>query len=624
MDLLPVEIVPDWNRDGMINNEDRGKVSEENPWRFWRNSDDDSGTEGGDDIQGADAPDYQDSLVDGVRDLVDFFPVHFDLKAVLEALPETEYQYFLKHESQSTTLGGAVPVPSFNVLWYLEADLEADPTGGNGVGSYLKNLVRAQDIAGRTSNLIPQNGLQIPEDMLTAAMEGKGVALFESRQPTDNPIVIEIRKSDGSSVAEIEMPVRILEVESMFRSKFLNENLGGGTQGGVPPEPGNWPDADRNGKHFIFVHGYNVSGEQARGWNSEMFKRMFWSESNAMFTGVAWHGNESQLGTATPDYWRNVHNAFQTSESVADFVNALPGGGKCIAAHSLGNVVVSSAIRDHGLSVANYYMVDAAAAIEAYSFASTLGNAEMSHPDWRVYDQKLWCSEWYKIFPESDNRRKKMTWRDRFGAIPNAYNFHSTGEEVLKNGDGTVPGTIGVATSGGVRAWVKNEMSKGFSFGTGGGLFHNGTGGWDFNGYWDVTTWYPMVGPVTGRRPPAQAATIPLADLEENPFFEPFENEKFHDPALGSAEAGKYDEVSKALAESLPALTFAAGSNPIQIFNTRNIDMMGLRNGWPEARTAPTVDPDLRGWRHSDIRNMAYLYTHKVFDEFINQGKLDQ
>jgi hypothetical protein len=626
--LLPVEVVPDYNRDGKIDQADRGKVTAEKPWRFWVNSDDDSGTEGGDDIpENSTTPDSGNGVVDGVRDLVDFFPLHFDLKAALEVFPETEFQYFLKHESQSPRPGDAhpkwTPSPTFKVVWYPEAELEANTTGENGVGSFLKNLSRAQGIAGRASNTIPKDGIRIPDDMLTAAKSGKGVGLFEARFATDNPIVLEIKKNSGTTLVEVEMPVKISEVESMLRSRFLNENLAGGTQGGVPSEPGNWPDADRNGKHFIFVHGYNVSGEQARGWNSEMFKRMFWSGSDAMFTGVAWHGNESQMGTATPDYWRNVHNAFQTSKSMADFVNALPGGGKCIAAHSLGNIVVSSAIKDHGLSVATYCMVDAAAAIEAYSLASTLGNAEISHPDWRAYDKKLWCSEWHKIFPETDNRHK-MTWRDRFGALPNAYNFHSTGEEVLKNGDGTVPGAVGVATSRGLRAWVKQEMSKGFSILSGGGLSHNGTGGWDFNGHWDVAIYSPYGGGGSRRRTPAEAAAIPLADLEEDPFFDPFVNDKFHDPALGSAEAAKYDEVSKALAESLPSLTSAAGSNPIQIFNTRNFDMMSLKNGWPSTRVNIIEGTELTDWRHSDLRNIAYIYTRKVYEKFVELGGLNQ
>jgi len=181
-----------------------------------------------------------------------------------------------------------------------------------------------------------------------------------------------------------------------------------------------------------------------------------------------------------------------------------------------------------------------------------------------------------------------------------------------------------VAVNGGLLVWVKNEMSKGSSIGTGGGLIHNGTGGWDFNEYWYVTVYNPYGSGGFRRRTSEEAAGIPSAALEENPFFDPFANDKFHDPAFGSAEAAKYDEVSKVLAESLPALTFAAGSNPIQIFTTRNYDMMTLRNGWPESRTQPTVDPDFRGWRHSDIRNMAYLYTHKVFVEFVKLGGLDQ
>jgi hypothetical protein len=267
-----------------------------------------------------------------------------------------------------------------------------------------------------------------------------------------------------------------------------------------------------------------------------------------------------------------------------------------LANTTLGNIVVSSAIKDHGMNVANYYMVDAAAAIEAYSGASTLGNAEMSHPDWREYDRFLWSSEWHKLFPTTDNRRQKMTWRDRFGPLPNAYNFHSTGEEVLKNGDGTMPPTWDILTEGGIRSWVKQEMTKGFSLLAGGGAFHSGSGGWDFNYNWNVWNWHPIWGFVLSRRPPADAALIPVSDLEITPFFDPFVNVKFHDPALGHAEAAKYNEVSKALAESLPALTFAAGSNPIDVFDStapgvpdRNYDMMTLRNGWPESRIPLTA-----------------------------------
>ena len=33
---------------------------------------------------------------------------------------------------------------------------------------------------------------------------------------------------------------------------------------------------------------------------------------------------------------------------------------------------------------------------------------------------------------------------------------------------------------------------------------------------------------------------------------------------------------------------------------------------------------ELSDWRHSDLRNMAFLYTCKVFEKFVDLGGLDQ
>jgi len=44
----------------------------------------------------------------------------------------------------------------------------------------------------------------------------------------------------------------------------------------------------------------------------------------------------------------------------------LPGTQKFIMAHSLGNIVVSSAIQDFGMNIDAYFAIDAAVATEAY------------------------------------------------------------------------------------------------------------------------------------------------------------------------------------------------------------------------------------------------------------------
>ena len=45
----------------------------------------------------------------------------------------------------------------------------------------------------------------------------------------------------------------------------------------VPNEP------DTTDKNFMFVHGYNVNPQQARGGFADMYKRMYWSGSHAKF-----------------------------------------------------------------------------------------------------------------------------------------------------------------------------------------------------------------------------------------------------------------------------------------------------------------------------------------------------
>ena len=209
IDLLPVEVVPDWNRDGKITNVDRGKVSGENPWRFWVNDDDDSGETGGDDIPVA-IPlifnmydpgsltnrDATSAGVDGIRDLVDFFPLHFDLKAVSETFPSTQYDYYLKQESVSSVSepGAVVLMPSLALIWLPETQLDVSPEETGGVGSYLKNVDSARTIAALPLHPIAQTGLQIPENLVTAFSQGSGIALLEARTVTGRPLVLEIRK----------------------------------------------------------------------------------------------------------------------------------------------------------------------------------------------------------------------------------------------------------------------------------------------------------------------------------------------------------------------------------------------------------------------------------------------
>ena len=65
--------------------------------------------------------------------------------------------------------------------------------------------------------------------------------------------------------------------------------------------------------NVFFIHGANVSEQDARAWASEMFKRLWQAGANMEFHPVAW---ESDIGPSY-NYQVNVSNAFVTASHLA-------------------------------------------------------------------------------------------------------------------------------------------------------------------------------------------------------------------------------------------------------------------------------------------------------------------
>ncbi len=620
--LLRASILVDANRDGQFSKEDEGQITEQAPWRIWTNGDNDWGETGGTDIQGLGSgpndKDLYNQYIDQERDLVDFFSMTLQIRQALSLLPKETHQY-------SISLDGVENIPYIRAVWVPIYPLNNSYGDCN---RHLKDVDHARSVIKLQSHRVYNDGAgyTISDEMLTSLANGNGIILIEGCIATSKNIEVIIRNRELNQIAlKLRLPIIVSDVEDMFRAKWLDENLAGGSQGGFPTEPVNYPDSLTNGKTFIFVNGYNVSGHQSRGWHSELFKRMYQSGSRARFLGVIWHGNESQFSVSrnshvTPDFWRNVHNAFRTSKSLADLVNEIPAvngkpNEKIISAFSLGNVMTSSAIHDWGMQVSKYFLIDAAVPREAYSGVITAEEEQnMRNPEWAAYDKRLWASNWWQTFPENHACRDKVKWTGRFSAFPNAYNFYSSGEEVLKHSEGTMPP---IDTSG-LRAWTKQEMTKGFGFLSGGGIGHIGaSGGWDWNPAWYITE-FSGIENYQRKRNNAETQSISNEQLRNQPFFEPFRFDDFHKTETQEAAAKNYDEVSRLLAESIPAISYAVGSTPVEEFpEGHNFDMnTEFKNGWPATRNDDT------GWHHSDIREMSYLYIYKLFDKFCELGEL--
>jgi Alpha/beta hydrolase of unknown function (DUF900) len=416
---------------------------------------------------------------------------------------------------------------------------------------------------------------------------------------------------------------------------------GRATELGPPP---NYPDSLCNDKSFVFVHGFNVTPNAAKGWNAEIFKRLHQTGSNAKFYGITWDGAEGN-GTIVPDYHKNVDNAFAAAQPFAQFINGLVGN-VTVSAHSLGNMLVGSAIHDWGANVSTYLMIDAAVALEAYN-SSAEKEPEMVQSFWNDYPPRVWASEWYSnpAFPPGDDRRT-LTWRNRLSSIgPNTYNFYSASEDVLRKQEGD-PSTwndliLAQISDHGIYGWAFQEKLKGLERVVGLGSISVQVG--STYGGWQLTHNYFFDPVHVGTPSAAISQTFSDQSLTIDPVFDPGftlggnppirEAKILHtgapewiidltDSSKGSATARAHR--NQLLAEMFPARTLPAGANAITKLASANFNMPELfitdRSYWPNKRTFAGV-PE---WRHSDIKQIAYPHLYQLFLKWKTVGTLGQ
>ena len=633
-----VALCTDANRDGVIDPGYYGPdyTSPHRPFRFWINDSQDSGDDGGDGIPGltGSSANGQDNHVNGTRDLVNFFPVSLEIRSLLQAYPSNTFTCWLKHADSALNFASPdyieLPIYATNCLAYLTdtnlAHAIAPTTLPPGAPTY---------------NITP-DGVMLSQGFVEGIREGSGsVLLVEAKTNTSSPLVLEIRRGTNV-VAQAWLYVSISGVEQMFRHKnliaetFPNTNSLGGppdrlNDGDVPNEP------DTNDKNFVFLHGYSVSPDQARGVFADVFKRLFWSGSHARFYGVTWKGNESEgniplpggvtlnLPTGvSPIYHTNVANAFLTAPQLALFLATLTNGPTTLAAHSLGNMVALSAISDYFASVQNYFMIDAAVAMEAID-SSVAPDNNMVLSDWQDYTNTLYAATWHSLFASTDPR-STLAWSQRLTNFNSTqvYNFYSSGEEVLRDYPADPPTDVLSALASVVMdalvlqnppssyVWVWQEKAKGLAATD--SLLGSTHGGWRFNTNYSSLT-------------PAQAALLSPAQLRTNAFFD-FASPSFTADLALYGDLGNvyaYYNRNRILSDAIPALSQPVGANSVPRLSqqgqpTRNFNMNSddFKNGWPTSRTSE----EGQRWHHSDFRQVAYTYTYKLFNSFANQGNL--
>jgi hypothetical protein len=650
--VCSAHLAVDRDRDGVISPtscQDMTTVGR--PFRFWVNDDSDSG-EAGDagiaDVPGTASPEgLNNGHIDGSRDLVDFFPVCIDIRGLTQLMPPGGgISYKLRHAD--------------GALSFIQTTLSLARSG-----DYLKDILPAEfgtDFSESASSAVTRRitpeGVELtPRFLFGIQSGGGGVILVEGHSMTDSPLILSVEK-EGVVVVELQLHLSLCEVERMYRHVDLTglakEYDGGSITPPQPPKPTNMgeptglPDSETIDKYFVFVHGFNIDGQEARGWNAEMFKRMYALGSKAKFIGVTWNGTPHTyvpdlISEGYPDYHKAVFHAFLTGDGLAAALSLAAGADVTVAAHSLGNIVVSHAIQSGGFRPSRYYMINAVVPMEALDpsvlvdpdHVPTLSldldeqddrsqmARQMTESDWDGRNPRLFASNWHKLFAgDAGDARRNLKWAGLFKGLfklTDVYNFYSNGEDVVENP--TSRSSLVVADM--VKKWDKKrgawghqEMLKGGA-GLGSALMSRVQGGWSAN-----------LAAYSFNHAPSKAQA-PDSLLKINPYFNKFQEVALFSPDehVASAMAAEPKVRYDLLARGIPALSYAAAANRVQIFNEletdRNFNMEAdcrLPGTWPTEGHSEEFRAGR--WLHSDFKNVALPYAYKMYKTMIDKGRL--
>ena len=624
--LIQAGLNVDLNRDGKIDTGEGPRAS--TPFYFWVNNDIDKYEFGGDDWSTtlSSEADFNDNKINSLRDLIDFFPLSLNLGEAIKAYPpDGQTRYILSQPDSAVNIvfTGLSPKNAGSYHQKINSNIYGDTANQSWATAEVHPLSPAIELSA--------------EQITTIVNKGDMVVMVEGRKTSKAPLVFTIERA-GIKCLEISLPLHLNEVETMYRHLNLRDAATSYDGSKIPDSPINygrpteiksptgWPDSSTSKKYLVFVHGFNVNAQQARGWNNEMFKRFYASGSQARFIGVTWRGDTA------PNYHEAVFRAFQTGEALAKNLLSFVDGPITLAGHSLGNAVVGNAIQRGNLVPQSFLAINAAIPAEAYSSDTcTLSQRQnMTELSWRKYDAHLYASYWNEIFPATD-ARSKLTWRNQFNKSQKIVsNFYSNGDEIIAKANSVTEASIvKLVFRQGLNfadnAWKYQELIKGLAWydSMARVFIDRRQAGWAFNDDWWL--WTDANEGSKVKYTPSQARSISNTRLISKPFFDYFSEREIQSSQknIGSLKASESKVVYDLLARGIPALTYATGVASLNDNIKFNYDLEFLGRSTSHWPTAGHEKPSHKQrWLHSDIKNVAFPIIYPAFQTMVSQGLL--
>jgi len=371
--LVPVDMAVDANRDGFIRfsgnyndsavaGKPQDKTEEAKPFRFWINDDDDGDSGGGEEMVDSSRKDYTDGIIKTARDLEDFTRLFINIGGLHDAVADGTFSVGLEWRNTNGTN------PAIKV--YRAAELD----GGD---QYLKTEVWALNqtlgtVATALGTVSNGGSFKFPasfwqEDAVSGAQalsadHPNRYLIFEGAGEGKGQLVLTFWKGAEKIGEAPGAWIELLNIKKMYVRSDGNQFV--------------LPAAPESDDTIIFVHGWRMSPNGRSAFAESFYKRLWHRGFKGRFAAFQWEthwnaGNHfwaqyvNSIDAYLSRYNDSEHVAWNSAAALKTFVNGLPGERKHIAAHSMGNIVTSEAIR-LGMGVNNYALMQAAVPSACY------------------------------------------------------------------------------------------------------------------------------------------------------------------------------------------------------------------------------------------------------------------
>ncbi|MEY2512496.1 MAG: large repetitive protein [Verrucomicrobiota bacterium] len=381
--LVPAELMVDGNRDGEMSFDDplihdADQTSEEKPYRFWVNDDQDagSGANNSEEVTPPEVRDSQDERIQSVRDCEDLARIWLNIGGLTEGFRTGAFKLVLRF--RNITSGN----PAVRVF-------RAAENGGRGYvtnegwGNLQASTPFNRALPGTNGPGIASSttGIHVDRQFWQGIDEFSPVInlLFEGVDEGQGELYFEIIDDAGRRIGESAgVWLDIKKVQRMFeRAKGQPEDI-------VAPYTVNIPFvgpadyvADPNGNPFekawdetnqcvVFVHGWNVSYDEYLGVAQTMFKRLWHQGFKGHFATFRWDTRKSDNMFDAGEYNRSENRAYIYGAALRQWASRLSDAYTVnLIGHSMGNVVCGEALRQ-GLGIRNYLLMEAAIPMSCY------------------------------------------------------------------------------------------------------------------------------------------------------------------------------------------------------------------------------------------------------------------